>query len=65
VRDAVVDAPESLDENPAGRIWIQPVTQLDISATAIRGLAARGGDLRYLMPESARQHLEEHRLYDA
>ncbi len=65
VRDAVVDAPQRLDETAAGRIWIQPVTQLDISATAIRGLAARGGDLRYLMPESARHHLEEHRLYDA
>ncbi len=65
VRDAVVDAPQRLDETPTGRIWIQPVTQLDISATAVRGLAARGGDLRYLMPESARHHLEEHRLYDA
>lgn len=65
VRDAVVDGPEQLDEAAAGRIWIQPVTQLDISATAIRGIAARGGDLRYLMPESARHHLEEHRLYDA
>ena len=65
VRDALVDAPQGLDETPAGRIWIQPVTQLDISATAIRALAARGGDLRYLMPESARHHLEEHRLYDA
>jgi nicotinate-nucleotide adenylyltransferase len=64
VRDAVVDAPERLDDTPSGRICIQPVTQLDISATAIRGLAATGGDLRYLMPESARHHLEEHRLYD-
>lgn len=65
VRAAVVERPEQLDEAAAGRIWIQPVTQLDISATAIRGLAARGGDLRYLMPDSARHHLEEHRLYDA
>lgn len=65
VRDAVVDTPKRLDETPAGGIWTQPVTQLDISATAIRGLAARSGDLRYLMPESARHHLEEHRLYDA
>lgn len=65
VRNAVVDSPERLDEGPAGAVWIQPVTQLDISATAIRGLAARGGDLRYLMPDSARHYLEEHRLYDA
>ncbi len=65
VCDALVDAPQRLEETPAGRIWIQPVTQLDISATAIRGLAARGGDLRWLLPEPARHHLEEHRLYDA
>lgn len=65
VRDALVDAPERLEGTAAGRIWIQPVTQLDISATAIRGLAARGGDLRYLLPEPARHYLEEHRLYEA
>ena len=47
----------------AGRVLLQPVTQFDISATAIRRLAAAGGDLRYLMPEAARQHLERNRLY--
>ena len=65
LRDRVVDDPARLDAEPSGGVWIQPVTQLDISATAIRGLAAAGGDLRYLLPEAARQHLEEHRLYDA
>lgn len=61
---AVTDDPAALDAARAGVVWIQPVTQLDISATGIRRLAARGGDLRYLMPEGARRHLEEQRLYD-
>ena len=65
LRDALVDSPQELDASAAGGIWIQPVTQLDISATAIRNLAAERGDLRYLMPAAARRYLEEHRLYDA
>ena len=65
VREAVVASAQDLDAAAAGRIWIQPVTQLDISATAIRTLAAAGGDLRFLMPAAARRYLEEHRLYDA
>lgn len=62
--DAVTDDATALEAAPAGAVWIQPVTQLDISATVIRHLAAAGGDLRYLMPEGARRHLEEQRLYD-
>lgn len=65
VRERVVAAPGALESAAAGRIRIQPVTQLDISASAIRALAARGGDLRWLMPAAARRYLEEHRLYDA
>lgn len=60
----VVDDPARLDDTAAGGIWIQPVTQLDISATTIRTLAANGGDLRYLLPAPARRYLEERRLYD-
>lgn len=63
--EAVTGDPATLDAAPAGAVWLQPVTQLDISATGIRALAAAGGDLRYLMPEGARRHLEEQRLYDA
>lgn len=63
--DAVTEDMAALDAGPAGAVWVQPVTQLDISATGIRRLAAAGGDVRYLMPEGARRHLEEQRLYDA
>lgn len=39
---------------PAGRIWLQPVSQLEISASAIRAGVAAGGDPRFLVPESVR-----------
>lgn len=35
---------------PAGSVLLQAVSQLEISSTRIRELAASGGDLRYLLP---------------
>jgi nicotinate-nucleotide adenylyltransferase len=64
VAGAVVDDPATLAARPAGHVLVQPVTQLDISATEIRRAAAAGGDLRYLLPEAARRYLEDHRLYE-
>lgn len=61
--DRVGEDAGALEAAPAGGVLLQPVTQLDISATAIRELAAAGGDLRYLLPEPARQYIERHRLY--
>ena len=61
--ERVSEDPRDLARAASGRVLVQPVTQLDISATAIRRLAATGGDLRYLMPEAARQYLQRHQLY--
>ena len=47
----------------AGSIFIQTVTQLDISATHIRRLVASNHSLRYLLPEPVRQYIEEENLY--
>lgn len=63
MEDRVGEDPAVLEQAAAGRVLLVTVTQLDISATGIRRLAAAGGDLRYLMPEAARRHLEQHRLY--
>ncbi|MDZ7748791.1 MAG: nicotinate-nucleotide adenylyltransferase [Halofilum sp. (in: g-proteobacteria)] len=62
--DALVDDPARLREQAAGHVYVHGVTQLDISASAIRAAAAGGGDLRYLMPEATRRYIEEHRPYD-
>jgi nicotinate-nucleotide adenylyltransferase len=40
-----------LHETLAGRIFIHPVTQLEISSTDLRNLIAAGRDPRYLMPD--------------
>ncbi len=52
-----------LQQQPAGRIWLQNVTALDISATRIRALAAGGRDLRFLLPEGVREIICNEGLY--
>jgi len=63
LRARVTENARDLDDGPAGRILLQPVTQLDFSATAIRRLAAAGGDLRYTMPAAVRRYIEREQLY--
>ena len=40
---------------PAGRIFVHPGTQLDISSTDLRDALRAGKDPRYLMPEPVRR----------
>jgi nicotinate-nucleotide adenylyltransferase len=48
-----------LGRAPAGRILFLPVTQLDISATAIRKRLAEGRSVRWLVPETVLPLLRE------
>ncbi len=48
---------------PAGGILFQAVTQLDISATQIRALLARGQSPRYLLPEAVLAYIHDRALY--
>lgn len=48
---------------PAGRILCQPVTALDISATGIRDLLARGLSPRYLLPDAVLDYIRREGLY--
>ncbi len=43
--------PEALRHCPAGLLFFQPVTQLDISGTRIRRLLKEGKSPRYLLPD--------------
>lgn len=43
---------EALRQAPAGSVLFQPVSRLEISATAIRRLLARGYSVRGLMPDA-------------
>lgn len=56
-------APAELHTAPAGRIWQQPITQLDISASRIRALAAEGKSIRYLVPDQVLDYIERQHLY--
>ncbi len=45
-------SPADLHAAPAGRIWLQLVTQLDISSTRIRRTIAAGRSARFLLPDA-------------
>lgn len=53
----------TLHEQPAGTIRLEELRPLDISATEIRQLLAGGKSVRYLMPQSVLDYIEEHALY--
>lgn len=44
-----------LHESRAGRVFVRPVTQLEISSTEIRQLVRAGRDPRFLMPDAVRK----------
>lgn len=56
-------SPAELATQPAGLLWLQPVTQLDISATRIRGMIAAGYNPRYLLPDGVLAYIREQGLY--
>ena len=47
----------------AGKLFFQVITQLDISATAIRSMIARGNSPRFLLPDAVIGYISEYRLY--
>ena len=59
----VTDHPVVLGNSSAGHLYYQSITQLDISATAIRAMLARGESPRFLMPPKVWDHIRENGLY--
>jgi nicotinate-nucleotide adenylyltransferase len=49
----------ALHASLAGRVFIQPVTQLEISSSELRDLLAKGHDPRYLVPDAVRALLRD------
>jgi len=52
-----------LQADPAGRILVHTVTQLEISSSAIREMVGRGEDPRFLVPEAVRRIIDESGCY--
>ena len=61
--DRITHSAADLATTPCGLILPLPVTQLDISATRIRAMLARGESPRYLMPAASLRLIEAGRLY--
>ena len=50
--------------SPEGKLFFQPVTQLDISATAIRNMIAEKKSPGYLLPDAVLNYITQHQLYE-
>lgn len=61
--DKKIISPVALTQQLAGKLFFQPITQLDISATAIRRIIAEGRNPRFLLPDTVIAYINEHQLY--
>ena len=52
-----------LHDQPAGKVYIHAVTQLEISSTELRQLILAGRDPRYLVPDEVRRLLLDTQCY--
>ena len=48
----------------SGKLFFQPITQLDISATAIRAMIAKKQDPGFLLPAAVIEYIRQHQLYE-
>lgn len=55
---------KQLQSRTAGCIYLQPITQLDISASKIRDLVAAGKSPRYLLPDVVLQMIKVQKVYE-
>lgn len=61
--DSWVTDSRQLSNALAGKLFFQTVTQLDISATAIRAMIANGQDPRFLLPDKVLTYIQQNKLY--
>jgi nicotinate-nucleotide adenylyltransferase len=54
---------QELHRARSGRVYIQQVTQLEISSTELRQIIDAGRDPRYLVPDAVREIIRETRCY--
>lgn len=63
LRERGTDEAASLHDSMCGRIFVTPVTQLEISATELRTSLNAGLDPKFLMPDSVRKIIIESGCY--
>ena len=59
------DGPQGLVHENGHEIRVIPFTPLGISASDVRRRVARGGSIRYLVPDSVLDYIRKHRLYES
>ncbi len=52
-----------LAQATAGKLYFQQITQLDISATAIRNIIAQKQNPGFLLPDAVIEYIKQHQLY--
>ena len=57
------DRVADLADEPAGRVFVHPVTQLEISSTDLRDIILGGRDPRYLVPDAVCEIIRETGCY--
>ncbi|MEQ1560817.1 MAG: nicotinate-nucleotide adenylyltransferase [Methyloglobulus sp.] len=55
---------QELSQNLVGKLYFQPITQLAISATAIRTMFAEQFSPRFLLPDAVIAYIRQHKLYE-
>ena len=55
---------KELAQTNAGKLCFQQVTQLDISATAIRNMIANKQNPGFLLPDAVIEYIKQHKLYE-
>lgn len=63
IEDNRLSAGDGIKQRAAGGILIEELRPLTISSTEIRAMLGSGRSVRYLMPESVLDYIEQHRLY--
>lgn len=63
LRDRRTAAAAELRASPAGRVHVQPVTQLEIASTDLRAAIRAGLDPKFLMPDRVRKIILETECY--
>ena len=65
LRQRLAENKVQLQCRPAGCLFFQAVTLLDISATQIRQIIASGGSPQFLLPDAVLAFIQQHQLYQA
>ncbi len=63
-KDRLTKEKGELAQTTAGKLFMEQITQLDISATAIRNMIANKQNPAYLLPDAVIEYIKKNKLYE-